>query len=39
MMSGRLQEMENKRICQISGLKSGPDRVRKFRSVPLQESF
>ena len=39
MMSGRLQEMENKRICQISGVKSGPDRVRKFRSVPLQESF
>ena len=39
MMSGHLQETENKRICQISGLKNGPNRVRKFRSGPLQESF
>lgn len=39
MMSGCLQERENKRICQMSGLKSGRDCVRKYRSGPLQESF
>ena len=36
---GRLPETENKRICQISGPKSGHGRVRNLCSGSLRESF
>ena len=35
LLGGRLQETENKRICQISGLKSGCGRLRSLSSVHL----
>ena len=39
MLGGRLLETENKRICQISGLKSGrgSDRLREFLEQYLTE--
>ena len=39
MPGGRLPETENKRICQISGPKSGRGRLRNLRSGRLRESF
>ena len=39
MPGGRLPETENKRICQISGPKSGHGRLRNLCSGRLQESF
>ena len=33
MPGGRLPETESKRICQISGLKSGRGRLRNLRTV------
>ena len=39
MPGGRLPETENKRICQISGPKSGRGRSRNLRSGRLRESF
>ena len=39
MPGGRLPETENKRICQISGPKSGRGRLRNLRSARLRESF
>ena len=39
MPGGRLPEIENKRICQISGPKSGRGRLRNLRSGSLRESF
>ena len=39
MPGGRLQETENKRICQLSGLKSARDRFRNLSSGCLRERF
>ena len=39
MTGGRLPETEKKRICQISGPKSGRGRLRNLRSGRLRESF
>ena len=39
MPGGRLPETENKRICQISGPKSGRGRLRNLRGGRLRESF
>ena len=39
VLGGRLLETENKRICQISGLKSCRGRLRNLYSDCLQESF
>ena len=39
MPGDRLPETENKRICQISGPKSGRGRLRNLRSGRLRESF
>ena len=39
MPGGCLPETENKRICQISGPKSGRGRLRNLRSGRLRESF
>ena len=39
MPDGHLQQTENKRICQISGPKSGRGRLRNLRSGRLEESF
>ena len=39
MPGGRLRETENKRICQISGPKSGHSRLRSLRSGRLRESL
>ena len=39
MLGGRLQETENKRICRISGLKSGRGRVANSSSGRLREGF
>ena len=36
-MGGRLLATENKRICQISGLKSGRSRLRNLSSSRLRE--
>ena len=38
MLGGRLPETENKRICQISGLKSGRGRFRNLSGGRLRES-
>ena len=38
MLGGRLPETENKRICQISGLKSGRGRFRNMSGGRLRES-
>ena len=38
MMGGRLPETENKRICQISGLKSGRGPLRSLSGGRLRES-
>ena len=38
LLGGRLPETENKRICQIFGLKSGRGRLRNLSSGRLQES-
>ena len=39
MPGGRLPEKENKRMCQISGPKSGRGRLRNLLSGRLRESF
>ena len=39
MLGGRLLETDNKRKCQISGLKSGRGRLRILSSGRLRESF
>ena len=39
MPGGRLPETENKRICQISGPKSGRGRLRNLPSGRLGENF
>ena len=39
MPSGRLPETENKRICHISGPKSGRGRLRNLCSGRLRERF
>ena len=39
MPGGPLPETGNKRICQISGPKSGRGRLRNLRSGRLRESF
>ena len=39
MPSGRLPEIENYTIFQISSLKSGHGRLRNLSSGPLRESF
>ena len=38
MLGGRLPETENKRICQISGLKSGRGPLRNLSGGRLRES-
>ena len=38
LLGGRLPETENKRICQISGLKSGRGLLRNLSGGRLQES-
>ena len=38
MLDGCLQETENKRICQISGLKSGHSPLRNLSGGRLRES-
>ena len=38
MLGGRLQETENNRICQISGLKSGRVPLRNLSGGRLRES-
>ena len=38
MLSGRLPETQNKRICQTSGLKTGRGRLINMSSGRLQES-
>ena len=39
MLGGRLLETENKRKCEISGLKSGRGHLRNLSSGRLRESF
>ena len=39
MPGGRISETENKRICHISGPKSGRGRLRNLRGGRLLESF
>ena len=39
MLGGRLPETENKRICQISGLKSGPGPLEIWVVVAYERAF
>ena len=39
MPGGRLQETENKRICRVSGLKSGRGHLRNSRVVAYERVF